>query len=98
MHKLKTRRQYVNGNEYIKSSNCVVCPICERSIPINNLFLKQFSAPARRALENIGISKLNDLANYKENEVSDLHGIGANALNTMKTLMETNNINFKKNG
>ena len=98
MQKLKTTRLCVNGHEFIKSSNCLVCPICEKSKPINNLFLKQFSAPARRALENIGINELNDLANYTENEIIHLHGIGPNAINTMKNLMETNNINFKTNG
>lgn len=98
MQKLKTTRLCVNGHEFIKSSNCLVCPICEKSKPINNLFLKQFSAPARRALEKLEIGRVQDICNYTENEITHLHGMGPKALEIMNTLMKEHNINFKPNG
>lgn len=98
MKKRKTTRLCVNGHEFIKSSKCLVCPICENSKPINNLFLKQFSAPARRALEKLEIVRVHDICNYTENELTRVHGMGPKALEIMKTLMKELNINFKSNG
>jgi DNA-directed RNA polymerase alpha subunit len=98
MQKLKTIRHCVNGHQFIKSSDCFVCPVCEKSKPTNNLFLKQFSAPARRALEKLDIKSIQDVCNYKEKEITNTHGIGPKAIEIIKTLIKEHNINFKSNG
>jgi DNA-directed RNA polymerase alpha subunit len=98
MQRLKTTRHCVNEHEFIKSSDCFVCPKCEKNKLINNLFLKQFSAPARRALEKLDINSIQDVCNYKEKEITNTHGIGPKAMEIIKTLLKEHNISFKSNG
>ena len=52
--------------------------------------------PAQRALANAGIKTLQQLATITEAEVMHLHGIGKNALQTLKNMMAGNNLSFKK--
>jgi len=42
------------------------------------------AAPARRALLNAGITRLDHLANWKESDVLKLHGMGPNAVRTIR--------------
>lgn len=52
--------------------------------------------PAQRALHNIGIATLTQLAAYKENEIAQLHGIGKNALVQLKKVMNEQGLAFQK--
>lgn len=54
------------------------------------------AAPARRALINAKILKLSQLAKHREADVAALHGMGPNALKTIKAAMKTSKITFKK--
>jgi DNA-directed RNA polymerase alpha subunit len=56
----------------------------------------KLAAPARRALAAAGIDSLEKLAKQTEQEVSDLHGIGANALETLKKLLQNKGLSFAK--
>ena len=42
--------------------------------------LPRLAAPARRALEGAGYTRLEDLTKVTESEVMHLHGMGANAM------------------
>ena len=52
--------------------------------------------PAQRALENAGVTSLNDFSELSENEVSKLHGIGKNALQKIKQALIDNKLSFAK--
>lgn len=56
--------------------------------------LPHLASPARRALENAGIHYLNDLNKYREGELVRLHGIGPNALKTIKDALKKNQIHL----
>lgn len=53
-----TLRTCKNGHNYYKSSDCPTCPVCEKEKKPKDGFLSLLSAPARRALENNGITTL----------------------------------------
>jgi hypothetical protein len=46
--------------------------------------LPRLAAPARRALENAGIANLDQLSRFSERDIADLHGIGENALSSLR--------------
>jgi hypothetical protein len=56
--------------------------------------LPGLASPARRALAGKGITCLEDLVKYRETEITDLHGIGPNALKSLKQAMEENGLKF----
>jgi len=58
-------------------------------------FLPQLSAPARRALHNSGIKSLQQLANYTESEILDLHGIGKTAIPKLQQILKEKGLSFK---
>lgn len=64
------------GHKYFKSSDCPVCPICEKERKPAADLLNMVGAPARRALEREGIVTLLQLSKYTENELLKLHGMG----------------------
>lgn len=59
--------------------------------PFNTL-----AKPAQRALAGAGIKTLQQLSTITETELMQLHGIGKNALQTLKSLMADRNLSFKK--
>ncbi|MEQ9304367.1 MAG: hypothetical protein RJQ14_10685 [Marinoscillum sp.] len=91
---MKTLRICPEGHRYYKSSDCPVCPICANQDKPTN-FLGTLSAPARRALISQGITTIELMAKYTENEIRSLHGIGQNAMSTLKNEVLRNNIIFK---
>lgn len=84
-----------NGHEYYKSSDCPVCPICDEERKPESGFLSTLSAPARRALENHGITTLVQLATYSEKEILQLHGIGPASIPKLRASLEENGYSFK---
>jgi uncharacterized protein YdhG (YjbR/CyaY superfamily) len=80
----------VNGHNFKKSSECRTCPICEEERKLANPFLEKFSAPARRALEKEGINTLEKLANYKPEQLLQLHEFGPSSLKVIEELLNTN--------
>ena len=69
-----------NGHRYYKSSDCPVCPVCEKERKPNDGFLSVISAPARRAIESKGINTLKQLSKYSEDEILLLHGMGPHSI------------------
>ncbi len=93
--KKKSLKTCKNGHQFYKTSDYPTCPECEKARKPTSGFMSKLAAPARRALENAGISNLNDLSNYSENEVLAFHGMGKNALEKIKIEMKINNLEFK---
>jgi predicted RecB family nuclease len=73
---MDTRRRCQKGHQYWKSSDCPTCPICEAARTPAAEFMQGLSAPARRALEGVGLTTLAKLAKRTEREVLGLHGMG----------------------
>lgn len=55
----------------------------------------KLAKPAQRALANAGINTLEQLSQLTEAELMRLHGIGKNALQTIKTDMAKHQIHFQ---
>lgn len=83
-----------NGHRYSKSSDCPIWPICEAAKkPAGDL--PKLAAPARRALENVGIYSLIQLAEQTEKNIANLHGMGPNAINKLRETLSKNGLKFK---
>jgi Bacterial RNA polymerase, alpha chain C terminal domain. len=59
-------------------------------------FLSLLAAPARRALESKGISTLQQLAEYKEREILQLHGMGPGSISTLCKALQEVGLSFRK--
>ena len=84
------------GHTYYKSSDCPVCPVCEKSKSAVTGFYSKLSAPARRALEAKSILLIEQLACYTEKEILQLHGIGLSSLPILKKALADAGLSFKK--
>ncbi|HSI90623.1 MAG TPA: RNA polymerase alpha subunit C-terminal domain-containing protein [Adhaeribacter sp.] len=89
---LKTCTQ---GHQFHKSSDCPTCPVCEKENKPNSGFLVTLSAPARRALENNGISTIHELAEYSEKEILKFHGMGKASLPKLQEALVAAGLTFK---
>ncbi len=90
----KTLKVCDNGHKYYKSSDCPTCPICEQERKPVDGFLSNLSAPARRALENNGITTLEQLSNYSEAEILTFHGMGPASLPKLRAALEEEGLDF----
>ncbi|ULT55043.1 RNA polymerase alpha subunit C-terminal domain-containing protein [Neobacillus drentensis] len=91
----KSLRTCAKGHKYYKSSDCPTCPICEKELKPATGFLSILSAPARRALENNGITSLQQLSTYSENEILEFHGMGPGSLPKLRTALKEKGLFFK---
>ena len=57
--------------------------------------LPKLAGPAQRALAGVGITGLEQLANLHESELARLHGIGPNALQTLRQVLEEKGLTFR---
>jgi DNA-directed RNA polymerase alpha subunit len=92
----KNLRTCAKGHQYYKSSDCPTCPICEAEKKPSSGFLSQLSAPARRALEGIGATTLQQLAQYTEKEILQLHGMGPASLPKLREALKQEGLSFRK--
>ena len=60
----------------------------------NDNFLSLLVAPARRALENNGITSLEQLSNYSRKEVLKFHGMGKSSIPKLEKLLSDQNMSF----
>lgn len=94
--KKENLRTCKKGHHYYKSSDCPTCPICESERKPQEGFLSLLSAPARRALENNGISTLEQLSKYSIKELMQFHGFGKNSIPILLSALEKEDLSFKK--
>jgi predicted RecB family nuclease len=92
----KSLRTCEKGHKFYKSSDCPTCPTCEQERKPESGFLSLLSAPARRALENNGITTLEQLSNFNEKEILLFHGMGPASLPKLRTVLETNGLTFRE--
>lgn len=92
----KTIRTCKNGHAFTKSSDCPVCPQCEKERAKPHNFLSMLAAPARRALENANIKTLKQVAKHSEKELLELHGFGLSSLPKLKQALEQAGLTFRK--
>jgi len=57
--------------------------------------LPKLASPAQRALAAAGITRLEQLTRISEAELAQLHGIGPNALKTLRLALEENGLTFR---
>lgn len=91
-----TLRTCPNGHQYYKSSDCPVCPVCEKEKGPEQDFLAAMSAPARRALESEGIRTLQQLSLRTEKDLLKLHGFGPASLAGLRNALEKAGLSFAK--
>jgi len=84
------------GHKYYKSSDCPVCPICEKNRKPGEGFLSKLGAPARRALEREGVDTLAKLSKISEKDLLKLHGVGPSTLPKLRTALKEKGLSFKK--
>lgn len=91
----KTLRLCPNGHRYYKSSDCLICPLCEQQRRPVEGFLSVLSAPAGRALENKGVKTLKQLSRFSEKEILALHGMGKTSIPLLKEALLKAGLTFK---
>lgn len=58
--------------------------------------LPKLAAPAQRALKSSGITALNQLTQVSEAELLELHGMGRNAISTLREALALRGLSFRK--
>jgi len=91
----KNERICKNGHKYFKYVDCPVCPICENGIKPQDSFLSKIPAPARRALENKGITDLEKLSQWSKKELLNLHGIGPTTIPVLEKELAKRGLSLK---
>ncbi|PFP30891.1 hypothetical protein COJ96_02720 [Bacillus sp. AFS073361] len=91
----KSLRTCDQGHKFYKSSDCPTCPTCENERKPADGFLSVLSAPARRALENNGITTLQQLSTYTEKEILQFHGMGPASLPKLRSALKENGLAFR---
>lgn len=92
-----TLRTCSKGHQYYKSSDYPTCPICEVERKPKDGFLFLLAAPARRALENNGITSLEQLSQFSEEEILKFHGMGKTSIPRLKKALAEIGLSFKTN-
>ena len=57
--------------------------------------LTKLAAPARRALQGAGYTRLEDLTKVTESDVMRLHGMGANAVQVLRDALGERGLSFR---
>lgn len=86
LFKKKARRICKKGHTYYKSSDCPVCPVCEKE-KNNSDFLSALGAPARRALLQNGITSPEKLSKFTKAELLKLHGLGPSSIPIIENIL-----------
>lgn len=60
--------------------------------------LPKLAAPARRALASAGYGTLEQLAQAQEKDVAALHGMGPNAMRTLRDALHEKGLSFRAGG
>lgn len=61
----------------------------------NNGFLSLLVAPARRALENNGITSLQELSKFTEKEILKFHGMGPSSMPKLRAALKEEGLSFR---
>ena len=92
----RVRKVCPHGHVFYKTPGCSTCPRCESALKPKDGFLAELAAPARRALTGAGLDTLAKLAKKTEIEVRELHGMGPNAISTLRAALNREGLKFRK--
>jgi len=95
MARAATKRTCPKGHAFIKSSDCPTCPACEKEKARAGFFIDGLSAPARRALQSLGIDSVKTLAKHREADILALHGMGPASLPKLHVALKAAGLSFK---
>jgi uncharacterized protein YdhG (YjbR/CyaY superfamily) len=59
---------------------------------------ERLSSPARRALQALGLAKVEDLSRYSREAISGLHGVGPSAMEAIEAEMASARVGFLEEG
>jgi predicted RecB family nuclease len=93
---MRQRKVCAQGHVFYKTPGCNSCPRCEVARKPAEGFLAGLAAPARRALEGAGLTTLASLAKRTEQQVSELHGMGPNAVGRLRAALAKQGLSFRK--
>ena len=82
------------GHRFYKSSDCPTCPQCEALKKPQTGFLTLLPAPARRALQNSGLTDLKKLSKKSEKEILKLHGMGPASMPKLRDALKAAGLRF----
>lgn len=71
------------GHTFEKSSACPVCPRCEQE-RLADSPLPRIGAPATRALERAGVTRLDQLTGWSRSRLLATHGVGPKAVSILE--------------
>lgn len=92
-----SQRTCPEGHTYEKTSSCPVCPTCSADeMKAKYASFPKIGAPAFRALDTLGIEKLEDLTAYSDKDLLALHGFGPRALRIIKERLEEMGMKLKE--
>lgn len=91
----RSKRTCPRGHTYYKSSDCPSCPVCEAERKPDGGWLASIPAPARRALEGLGIDSLQTLSTYTEATILEQHGIGPSSIPKLRKALEAVALQFR---
>ncbi len=60
------------------------------------ILLNRLARPAQRAIRSTGVTTLEQLSNMSEDEISNLHGIGKNAMKTILATLAENGLSLSR--
>jgi predicted RecB family nuclease len=90
-----TLRTCKKGHQYYKSSDCPVCPICAAEEQPEDEMMAVLGAPARRALQNAGITTLQQLSKWSKKELLQLHGMGPSSIPRLEAVLKKHGLTLK---
>jgi predicted RecB family nuclease len=93
---MRVRKVCPQGHVFYKTPGCSSCPRCEAARKPTDGFLAGLAAPARRALQGAGLTTLASLAKKSEAQLSELHGMGPNAIARLRASLKKAGLNFQK--
>ncbi len=90
------KKTFPAGHVFEKTSDCPVCPFCEKIKNTSLFFIPSLAAPARRAMENAGITSIEKLTLFSERELLQLHGFGKSSLPHLYVQLKAQGLSLKK--
>ena len=93
---MKNKRICAKGTLILKQVIARCARYVKRDRKPTTGFLAELSAPARRALENKGITTVQQLAAFSKKEMLALHGMGPASIPKLMNALNKAGLNFKK--
>jgi hypothetical protein len=91
---IKKKKTCAKGHLFVKTSDCLVYPQCEKASKPKDYFIPKIAAPARRALQNNNIHSVKDLAKWTKEDILSLHGLGPSSMPLLLQALNNEGFSF----